>query len=178
METSLNPTDFAAKAGISVPYASQILGGKRAPSRALVDVRCTSLGARISGPRRAHAKRAARAARSRPSVSASVEASRRSMTGTRAGRQERSSEPLHTGLRLHVARASSRVRAVRDLAVDDLLQARVAHLRDAVGSDLELPAVGRLDPTLVRDRRGAVVAARHRLAGPTGRGKTPCRHPS
>lgn len=30
-----SPTDFAGRAGISVPYASQILSGARAPSRAL-----------------------------------------------------------------------------------------------------------------------------------------------
>jgi transcriptional regulator with XRE-family HTH domain len=35
MDDKLKPTEFAAKTGLSVPYASQILGGKRNPSRPL-----------------------------------------------------------------------------------------------------------------------------------------------
>lgn len=35
MDTPLTPTDLASRAGISLPYASQILGEKRTPSRAL-----------------------------------------------------------------------------------------------------------------------------------------------
>lgn len=35
MENALTPTDLAAKADISVPYASQIIGNKRRPSRKL-----------------------------------------------------------------------------------------------------------------------------------------------
>lgn len=33
--STLRPTEFAEKAGISLPYASQILGGSRNPSRPL-----------------------------------------------------------------------------------------------------------------------------------------------
>lgn len=35
METELTPTTLARSAGISVSYASQIMGGQRAPSRTL-----------------------------------------------------------------------------------------------------------------------------------------------
>lgn len=35
MDTDVRPTDFAAAAGISVPYASQLLSGVRDPSRSL-----------------------------------------------------------------------------------------------------------------------------------------------
>jgi len=35
MEKPLTPTELASKAGISVPYASQIIGKSRTPSRKL-----------------------------------------------------------------------------------------------------------------------------------------------
>lgn len=35
MADTLKPTEFAATIGLSVPYASQILSGKRIPSRPL-----------------------------------------------------------------------------------------------------------------------------------------------
>lgn len=35
MDTPKTPTEFAAAAGISIPYASEILSGKRVPSQRL-----------------------------------------------------------------------------------------------------------------------------------------------
>lgn len=35
MSDTVKPTEFAATTGLSVPYASQILSGKRSPSRSL-----------------------------------------------------------------------------------------------------------------------------------------------
>jgi transcriptional regulator with XRE-family HTH domain len=39
MDTAPTPTEFATKAGISVPYASELLSGKRTPStRLAIDI--------------------------------------------------------------------------------------------------------------------------------------------
>jgi transcriptional regulator with XRE-family HTH domain len=39
MDTAPTPTEFASKAGISVPYASELLSGKRTPStRLAIDI--------------------------------------------------------------------------------------------------------------------------------------------
>lgn len=39
MDTPPKPTEFATKAGISVPYASELLSGKRTPStRLAIDI--------------------------------------------------------------------------------------------------------------------------------------------